>query len=68
MSNLTPFCARCGGKMERIRDLFGEYDDCINCGYHRDVFEGPPIALKALSMVRVKSKRVATAKRRNEHG
>lgn len=48
MSSLTPFCARCGGKMYRIRDLFGEYDDCINCGYHRDIFEkeGPPIELK----------------------
>ncbi len=46
MTSLTPFCPRCGGSMERIADLFGDYDDCLNCGYHRDIFIGPPIALK----------------------
>ena len=49
MSSLTPFCPRCGGNMERLTDLFGDYDDCINCGYHLDIFiPGPPIALKPL--------------------
>ncbi len=63
MSSLTPFCPRCGGKMYHIRDLFGEYDNCINCGYHRDIFEGPPIALKAPEPVggRPKRKRNRTA-------
>ncbi len=46
MNSLTPFCPRCGGRMERVSDLFGEYDGCLNCGYHLDVFVGPPIALK----------------------
>ncbi len=32
--------------MEHITDLFGDYDDCLNCGYHKDIFIGPPIALK----------------------
>ena len=45
MSNLTPFCPRCGGKLIRIKDLFGAYDDCINCGNHKDVVIGPPISL-----------------------
>ncbi len=60
MSSLTPFCPRCGGTMERIVDLFGEYDDCLNCGYHLDVFIGPPIALK--------SGEVPGAKRRGSRG
>ena len=51
MSGLIPFCPRCGGKMYHIRDLFGEYDNCLNCGYHRDILEGPPISLKSLSAV-----------------
>ncbi len=46
MTSLTPFCPRCGGKMERIADLFGDYDDCLNCGYHLDICIGPAIALK----------------------
>lgn len=57
MNNLTPFCARCGGKMYRISDLFGEYDNCLNCGYHRDIFEGPPIVLKELSTISGKRER-----------
>lgn len=50
MSNLTPFCPRCGGKMERLTDLFGDYDDCINCGHHQDIFVGPPVELKPISI------------------
>lgn len=46
MSNLTPFCPRCGGKMYHVRDLYGEYNSCINCGHHSDVLTGPPIELK----------------------
>jgi hypothetical protein len=32
--------------MEPRSDLYGEYDCCINCGYHLDVLRGPPIELK----------------------
>jgi hypothetical protein len=47
MSSLAPFfCPRCGGKTEHIRDLYGEYDACINCGHHMDVLIGPPVELK----------------------
>lgn len=45
-TSITPFCQRCGGKMEPRRDLYGEYDGCITCGFHRDVVLGPPIELK----------------------
>ncbi len=57
MTNLTPFCPRCGGRMERIKDLFGDYDDCLNCGHHKDVFVGPPIALKPAEGKRVRARR-----------
>ena len=65
MNNLTPFCARCGGKMYRIRDLFGEYDNCISCGYHRDIFVGPPVVLKApwIPGTKVRRKRVPASGR-----
>ena len=46
MSSLTPFCPRCGGKMMRITDRFGAYDNCINCGNHKDVVIGPPLTVK----------------------
>ncbi len=57
MSSLTPFCPRCGGSMERIADLFGDYDDCLNCGYHKDIFSGPPITLKAAEIPGKRSRR-----------
>ncbi len=43
---ITPFCQRCGGKMYHMRDLYGEYDDCMNCGYHRDILVEPLVELK----------------------
>ena len=43
---ITPFCPRCGGSLRRTSDLYGEYDWCLNCGYHGDVLAGPPIELK----------------------
>ena len=38
-------CPRCGGHgvMMRYADAFGEYDDCLICGYHREALSGPPI-------------------------
>lgn len=44
--SLTLFCPRCGGRLRRASDLYGEYDWCLNCGYHGDVLMGPPIELK----------------------
>ena len=60
MNNLIPFCPRCRGKMARIKDLFGDYDDCINCGNHKDVFIGPPVALKPGEIPGKKSTRRAS--------
>lgn len=46
-SGLTPFCPRCGGRLRRMSDLYGEYDWCLVCGYHGNVLLGPPMELKA---------------------
>ncbi len=39
----TERCPRCGGSMMRCIDSYGEYDDCLTCGYHGEVLLGPPI-------------------------
>lgn len=49
-----------------MRDLYGEYHDCLNCGYHDDVMEGPPIELKPLSRKVAKVKRVQGPSRRGQ--
>jgi len=59
---LTRACDRCGGPMERMRDLYGEYDDCLHCGYHLNKTEGPPVELKRVSMPRPRAKARAKAK------
>lgn len=55
-SNLVLFCPRCGGSLRRESDLYGEYDWCLNCGYHGDVLIGPPIGLKPTYMGGLKPK------------
>lgn len=61
---LTRACDRCGGPMERMRDLYGEYDDCLHCGYHFDKTEGPPVAMKTLSALKPPRKKRAKARLR----
>lgn len=56
MTNLR-YCPRCGGRLRRESDLYGEYDWCLNCGYHGDVLAGPPIELKTAYKGRVPKQR-----------
>ncbi len=63
-SGLTRACDRCGGPMERMSDLYGEYEDCLLCGYHLDKTEGPPFALKPVSPPKAKAKPRAKARMR----
>lgn len=30
-------CPRCKGDMNTNRDMYGEYRECLQCGYMRDV-------------------------------
>lgn len=46
MTVLTPYCPRCGGRMFPGSDLYGEYTNCLTCGFYQDVTVGPPIELK----------------------
>lgn len=59
---LTRACDRCGGPMEHMHDLYGEYDDCMHCGYHLNKTEGPPIAMKPVSPPKAPRKRRAEAR------
>ena len=38
-------CARCGGDMHRGRDIYGEFDTCLQCGHTRDVISQRRIAV-----------------------
>ena len=30
-------CPRCGGDVKDNRDIYGEYRECLNCGYMKDM-------------------------------
>ena len=30
-------CPRCGGDLRADRDLYGSYEQCIQCGYMKDL-------------------------------
>ena len=30
-------CPRCGGDVSENRDLYGSYEQCIQCGYMKDL-------------------------------
>ncbi len=63
VSGLTRQCDRCGGPMEHMRDLYGEYDDCLLCGYHFNKYEeGPPVVLKEVSALKAPRKPRAKAR------
>ena len=38
-------CPRCGGDMHRGRDIYGEFDTCMQCGHTRDVIYQGRIAV-----------------------
>ncbi len=44
MSNLPATCPRCAGAMMPTQhDLYGEYRECLSCGYHADRLVEPHI-------------------------
>lgn len=34
-------CPKCGGDLNKSEDLYGEYFQCIQCGFLQDVGGGP---------------------------
>ena len=50
-------CPRCKGDLHSNRDMYGSYDECLQCGYMRDI-EEPNKLLATLSEV-VRKKKVA---------
>lgn len=30
-------CPRCKGDMHQNRDMYGHYDECLQCGYMKDI-------------------------------
>jgi len=50
-------CPRCKGDLNGNRDMYGSYDECLQCGYMRDI-EEPNKLLASLAEV-VRKKRVA---------
>lgn len=64
IKGLTRVCDRCSGPMMKMSDLYGEYDDCIYCGYHFNKTEGPPIEMKPVSAPKAPRKLRAKAKLR----
>lgn len=37
-------CTRCGGDMHEGRDIYGEFDTCLQCGHTKDVVSHERIA------------------------
>ncbi|MCH8310482.1 MAG: hypothetical protein IIB17_08310 [Chloroflexi bacterium] len=50
-------CPRCKGDLNSNRDMYGSYDECLQCGYMRDI-EEPNKLLTMLTEV-VRKKKVA---------
>ncbi len=50
-------CRRCGGDLAIEKDLFGWYEECLQCGYTQDI---PPA--QAMVPVRVTSPNLETMK------
>ena len=48
-------CPRCKGDLHSHRDMYGSYDECLQCGYMQDI-EEPNKLLAALAAAGVKKK------------
>lgn len=66
MTGLTPFCPRCGGKLVPMSDAYGEYGDCLNCGFHQDKVIGPPVELKVTGGLGIKRRSRRDPSRRGQ--
>ena len=55
-------CPRCHGDMHENRDIYGDYKECLNCGYMQDI-ENPEAqkVLRRAAMIgsRKRKKKVA---------
>ncbi len=38
-------CPRCGGDLYISRDMYGEYQGCIQCGYMKDLDVRPKVGV-----------------------
>lgn len=34
-------CPRCKGDMKQTRDMYGKYNECLQCGYTKDILPEP---------------------------
>ena len=34
-------CPRCSGDMKQTRDMYGKYNECLQCGYTKDILPEP---------------------------
>ena len=48
-------CPRCKGDLHGNRDMYGSYDECLQCGYMQDI-EEPNKLLALLAAAGVKKK------------
>tara|TARA_B100000749_G_C18237957_1_gene387110 strand:+ start:197 stop:382 length:186 start_codon:yes stop_codon:yes gene_type:complete len=48
-------CPRCKGDLHSNRDMYGSYDECLQCGYMQDI-EEPNKLLALLAAAGVKKK------------
>ncbi|PKB63385.1 MAG: hypothetical protein BZY67_00350 [SAR202 cluster bacterium Io17-Chloro-G1] len=48
-------CPRCKGDLHGNRDMYGSYDECLQCGYMHDI-EEPNKLLASLAAAGVKKK------------
>ena len=40
-------CPRCSGDIKLNRDIYGNYAECLQCGYMRDIVDPIPIVRNA---------------------
>lgn len=51
MQQLDGICPRCGGVLQAMRDDYGPYVRCLNCGRHVDLLQPSPEQLDLLKKV-----------------
>ena len=56
------YCPKCGGSLYLDRDLYGWYEQCLNCGFTRDLRTVVAMTPEKAAPAK-REKRVAAAKR-----
>ena len=53
-------CPRCGGDVHTNRDLYGSYEQCIQCGYMKDLSNADQLLAKLdIADFKARGKKVA---------